>query len=112
MSELTKELFEKHFNDVTTRLDKIEGKVQRIEGKVQTIEGKVNGIEGGMVNKEVFDKAISKLATTEALDDKIDSLARMVQDGFHDIQTRLDVTDRVQVLEKDMGRIKGALNIP
>lgn len=109
MSELTKEYFEQYLD---TKLD-------------------------GFVTKEYFDSKIGGLATKGELlatrnelkkdlstqinslegrlvkkfDDGIEELARMVADGFADVQRRLDVTARVEHLEVDMSKIKGALNI-
>jgi hypothetical protein len=87
------------------------------------------------LTKEHFDKALKGLATKKDLekfvtkadldsrlekqtqtlmaytDDRVEGLARMIQAGFEDIQQRLDVTDRVKQLEKDMKKIKDALRV-
>ena len=44
-------------------------------------------------------------------DDRIESLARMIQAGFEDMQQRLDVNERIKMLEKDVKKIKDALHV-
>lgn len=74
------------------------------------------------VTKEHFDEVVSGLATNKGLemseariiariDEGQEELARMVASGFEDLQSRLDVRDRVQKLEGDMKEIKSALHL-
>jgi nitrogen regulatory protein PII len=44
-------------------------------------------------------------------DDQVSKLAAMVADGFEEIKDMLDVRERMTVLEKDMQKIKEALNV-
>jgi hypothetical protein len=81
------------------------------------------------LTKEHFDKALKGLASKKDLekfatkadldarmekqtaalmaytDDRLESLAGMIQAGFEDLQQRLDVNDRIEKLEKDMKKI-------
>ncbi len=87
------------------------------------------------LTKEYFDKALKNLVSksdlkgfatkadldmrmekqTQALmaytDDRLESLARMIQAGIEDLQQRLDMNDRIEKLEKDMKKIKEALHV-
>ncbi len=76
------------------------------------------------LTKEYLDKALKPFATKqdlEALSTKddirnaVDELARIVNDGFQAQQDflieKLDVTERVGKLEKDVHQIKEALHI-
>jgi hypothetical protein len=74
------------------------------------------------LTKEHFDKALKGLATKSDLeehlralmaytDDRLESLARIVQAGFEDMQQRFDVHERIEKLEKDMKKIKEALHV-
>jgi hypothetical protein len=70
------------------------------------------------LTKEYFDQKIDKLAikadllaTKADLKEEIEGLARMVADGFDDIQQRLDVRDRVATVEKKLVKIEEALHI-
>ena len=78
------------------------------------------------LTKEHFDKALKGIATKSDLDtrmkkqtrelmaytdDRLESLARMIQAGFEDLQQRLDVNDRIEKLEKEMKKIKEALHV-
>ena len=67
------------------------------------------------LTKEYFDQQIAKLATKEYLDRKIDeqteSLARMVQEGFADLATRLDVREQVMQHEREIEGIKRVLKL-
>ena len=40
-----------------------------------------------------------------------EELARMVSSGFKDVQTRLDVTNRMSAVEHDLKTIKSALHL-
>jgi hypothetical protein len=44
-------------------------------------------------------------------DNQVEALARIVQGGFEEIKTMLDVRERVRQLEKDMKKIKDAINV-
>lgn len=59
------------------------------------------------LSKEYFDEQIKKLATKA----DINELARMVNEGFEDLQQRLDVKERVERLENEMKKIKDALHV-
>jgi hypothetical protein len=74
------------------------------------------------LTKEHFDKALKGLATKADLDkqaaalmaysdNQVEALAVMVQKGFEEIKSMLDVTDRVGQLEKDVKKIKDALHV-
>ncbi|PYS45575.1 MAG: hypothetical protein DMF68_21950 [Acidobacteria bacterium] len=92
------------------------------------------------LTKEYFDKALKSLATKADLkglatkkelekfatkadlekqtqylmaysSDQIEGLARMVNDGFVDLQGRLDVKERVVKLERELKKIKEALQV-
>lgn len=74
------------------------------------------------LTKQHFDKQIAKLATKDDLlalrteiggdiDNAVEELARITKAGFDDVLERLDVTERVYTLEKDMKKIKDAIHI-
>ena len=83
------------------------------------------------LTKAYFDKALKNIATKDDLkklatkdelakqtqllmahiSDQIEGLARMVQAGFMDLQERLDVNERVVKLEREIKKIKEALNV-
>lgn len=74
------------------------------------------------LTKQHFDKQIGKLATKDDLlalrteiggdiDNAVEELARITKAGFDDVLERLDVTERVYTLEKDMKKIKDAIHI-
>jgi hypothetical protein len=88
MTELTKEHFEKYLD---LKLGGLANKKDLI-----VLEHKVIRMEGRLIKK---------------INEGTEELARMVARGFDDIQKRLDVRDRVDKLEIDMSKIKGALNL-
>ena len=73
------------------------------------------------LTKEYFDKQLkSELTATEdriikRIDESQEELARMVAAGFEDVQSRLDVRERVINMEKTFGlkfqRLEEALHI-
>jgi hypothetical protein len=74
------------------------------------------------LTKEYLDKALKGLATKDDLEkqtriltahneDQIENLAAMVADGFEEVKELLDVRERMKQLEKDMRKIKEALNV-
>jgi len=78
------------------------------------------------LTKEYLDQAlkgaVAPLATKDALtaseerivkriDEAKDELARMVADGFVDIQNRLDVTAQIKVFERKFQKLEEALHI-
>jgi hypothetical protein len=83
------------------------------------------------LTKEYFDKALKNLATKDDLKklatkdelakqtqllmahtaDQIEGLARMIEAGFQDVQERLDVKERVGKLERELKKIKEALQV-
>lgn len=82
MSELTKEYFDKQISGLRSDMDK---RFDAVDKRFELVERK--------------------------MDDKFDEVARMTANGFADLQKRLDVNDRVQVLEKQMKKIASALNV-
>jgi hypothetical protein len=58
----------------------------------------INGLEGKLVTKKEFKSGVEELA-------------RMVAHGFSDVERRLDVTTRMEHMEADLSKIKGALNM-
>lgn len=42
---------------------------------------------------------------------EIEELARITNKGFEDVIKRLDVRERVEKLERDMGKVREALNL-
>lgn len=73
------------------------------------------------LTKEYFDQGLKKLVTKKDLEESLlaterrlikhseglqEELARMVSEGFEDVQRRLDFADRVQILEKQMVEIR------
>lgn len=87
------------------------------------------------LTKEYFDKALKGLATKDDLkkfatnddlderfekqtrilmaytDGQVGKLAAMVADGFEEVKELLDVRERMTQLEKDMRKIKEALQV-
>lgn len=65
------------------------------------------------LTKEYFDKTIKDLKSElkSHIDDKNEKLARMVNTGFEDVIKRLDVRERVESLERKMGKMEKALNL-
>lgn len=87
------------------------------------------------ITKEYLDKVLKNLATKndlkklatkneldrliasqtrrliEIIDDRVEGLARIINHGFEDIKIELDTRDRVGELEKDVKRIKDALQV-
>lgn len=63
----------------------------------------------------IVDKKIKTLPTKQDLRDAVEDLARIVNTGFEEqqkyLEDKLDVRDRMAILEKDMARIKEALHI-
>ena len=58
---------------------------------------------------------LKPLVTKDDLKDGLEELARMVSEGFEDMRTRLDVTERVekleQTIERKFAKLEDALNI-
>ena len=104
MSELTKEYFDTKLQGIDNKLQGFDTKFQGFDNRLHSIDDKIVGLDQKING---LDTKISKLATK----DEVEELARMVNNGFEDLKTRLDVTGRVTVLETDMGKIKGALQI-
>jgi len=63
------------------------------------------------LTKEYFDQQIAKLATKEDVQDAVDDLARITNDGFGELYRRLDVREQVEEHEREIQDIKRALNI-
>jgi hypothetical protein len=78
------------------------------------------------LTKEYLDKALKNLATKDDLNDRfehqtamlvsyiersVESLATMVAEGFNEMQSSLDVRERVQKLEKEVKKIKETTNV-
>ena len=76
------------------------------------------------LTKEYFDKTIKDLTAhtdkkTNSLkiylethiEEKIDELAIAVNKGFEDVIKRLDVRERLEELERKMGKMEKALNL-
>lgn len=71
------------------------------------------------LTKEYLDKSLKNLPTKQDVKDMVDgaveNLAAIINDGFQAQQDflieKLDVSDRVATLEKDMHQIKEALHI-
>ncbi len=76
------------------------------------------------ISKDYFDEQLLKISLQ--MDDRfekqsqiliahteeqVESLARMVQEGFEDLRERIDVRERVQQLEGEMRKIKEALHV-
>ena len=58
----------------------------------------------------------TKLAATEnriikRIDESQEELARMVSSGFDEMRDRLDVTERLQIVERKFQRLEEALHI-
>jgi hypothetical protein len=74
------------------------------------------------LTKEYFEQQISKLATKELLEAQTkelkahaealqSELARMVADGFEDVQRRLDVRDLIDAHDRKFQKLEEALHI-
>jgi hypothetical protein len=68
------------------------------------------------LTKEYFDKVVANLATRQdlaplATREQIDELARMTKHGFDDVLERLDVRERMHVVEQKLAKIGEALHI-
>jgi len=68
------------------------------------------------LTKEYLDKVVANLATKQdlaplATREQIEELARMTKHGFDDVLERLDVRDRVFVVEQKLQKIGEALHI-
>jgi hypothetical protein len=76
------------------------------------------------LNKEYFDKVVANLATKQDLGplatkedvrrevrEGVEELARMVAEGFEDVQRRLDVQELVQAHERKLHKIEEALHL-
>jgi hypothetical protein len=65
------------------------------------------------LTKEHFDEALAQQTASLMAysDSQVEALAVMVQGGFEEIKTMLDVRERVKTLEKDMKKIKDALHV-
>jgi hypothetical protein len=72
------------------------------------------------LTKEYLDKAVANLATKQdlttavaplATKDQIEELARMTKHGFDDVLERLDVRERMSVVERKLQKIGEALHI-
>jgi hypothetical protein len=71
------------------------------------------------LTKEYFDQAlkaaVAPLATKEDVHREVrqgvDELARMVADGFEDVQRRLDVTAQIKTFERKFQKLEEALHI-
>jgi hypothetical protein len=83
------------------------------------------------LTKEQFERAIKSLATKRDLEplatkrdlelvkvelkkhavDLQEELARMVKDGFDDVQKRLDVKDQIQIFERKFKKLEEALHV-
>jgi hypothetical protein len=76
------------------------------------------------ISKDYFDEQLLKISLQ--MDDRfekqsqilithteeqVESLARMVQEGFEDLRELIDVRERVQQLEGEMRKIKEALHV-
>jgi uncharacterized protein YicC (UPF0701 family) len=90
VSELTKEYFDQHLKAINTRMD-------------------------GLATKE----DLKPLATKHDVREGVEELARIIantvanpmEERFAKLESRIDVTERVQHLETDMQKIKEALHI-
>jgi len=65
------------------------------------------------LTKEYFDKKIGGVTKDlkSYVNDKHEELARLVSAGFEDVIKRLDVRERVEKLEKNVGKIMEAINL-
>jgi hypothetical protein len=71
------------------------------------------------LTKEYFEQTLDKklkdavapLATKQDVREGVEELARMVSNGFEDIQSRLDVQKLVQAHERKLQKIEEALHI-
>ena len=65
------------------------------------------------LTKEYFDRKIGGVAKDlkSYVNDKHKELARLVNAGFEDVIRRLDVRERVEKLERKVGRIMEAINL-
>ena len=65
------------------------------------------------LTKEYFDKTIKDLEVDlkSYIKEENEELARMVNTGFEDVMKRLDFRERVEELERKMGKMEKALNM-
>jgi hypothetical protein len=72
------------------------------------------------LTKEYLDKVVANIATKDdlakavaplATKEQIEELARMTKHGFDDVLERLDVRERVSVVEQKLQKIGEALHI-
>jgi len=65
------------------------------------------------LTKEYFDKTIKDLEVDlkSYIKEENEELARMVNTGFEDVIKRLDFRERVEELERKMGKMEKALNM-
>lgn len=68
-----------------------------------------------LVTKDELQTAVRPLATKEDVSNEVragvEELARMVAEGFNDIRERLDVRERLTVVEQKLHRVEEALHI-
>ena len=99
MSSITIEQIEsiigKQSEAINQRFDAIDSKFNDIDNKFSDIDNKFSDIK-------------SKLSS---IDTRFDELGRQVAIGFEDLESRLDVRERVSRLEEDFGALKQALHI-
>jgi len=97
MEGLTKEYFDQWLEKLATKQD-------------------LNKAVASLTTKEELEQAIKPLATKKELEklatkDELNELARMVAEGFADIQRRLDVRERLTMLENKFERLAKELHI-
>ena len=118
MSELTKEYFDqtldKRLKNITTKED-----LDRFVAK-QDLDKALNKATKGLATKEDLKHFATKqdlkgLATKSDLKEAVDDLARIVNTGFQEqqnyLEKKLDVRERMNSIEKDVVKIKVALNL-
>ena len=65
------------------------------------------------LTKEHFDQslAVTEKRIVKRIDEAQEELARLVADGFEDMQRRLDVTAQMQTFERKFQKLEEALHI-
>ncbi len=88
-TQLNKEYFDRKFNAIDKKFEGTDKEIGTVKASIKSD------------NDEL--KALVK--------SEIEELARMTSKGFEDVIKRLDYRERIERLEKEMGKVREALNL-
>lgn len=124
MESVTKKEFTQAVEHLDKRFDTVDGRLDVIDKRFADVGRRFAGVDRRfdaidkrfVVVDQRFDAIESRLAATTVrlehkIEEEVSGLAAMITKGFADLEKRLDVKDRVDVLEGKVAKIESALNV-